>query len=135
MKNINGELCELNSRAIRVFEKLVKTVEDYLDKTHPGLLTRLDWYFYQKHRESFIKHLLSKPEETLMEIANYYGVDSFEEADIAKYIVYVVLKNFFMNNSVYFEEAFNCIKQCEWIRLKKIVKKYIESLVFKHQGY
>lgn len=128
MREINGIMYELSSRERRVFEKIVKTIEEYIDKTHPGLLTRLDWYFYQKHRESFIKHLLLKPDETINDLLDYYGVESFNKADTAKYVVYIVLKNFFMNNPVYSDEAFNYVKQSDWVKLKKLVKKYIESL-------
>lgn len=127
--DLKEETNALMSRRFVVFEKIIKNTEEYLDKTHPGLLPRLDWHFYQRYRESFVKHLLLKPEETINELLNYYGVDSFDKADTAKYIVYVVLKCFFMNNPVYFEEAFNCIKRFDWIKLRRLINKYIDSLV------
>lgn len=122
------ELPELIHRKRIVFNKLIETTEKYIDTTHPGILNRLNWYFFQKYRENFVERLLTKPESTLNDLLDYYGADTIDKADTAKYLIYIVLKQFFIHNPFYFEEAFESLKKSDWIRFKKILKKYLESI-------
>jgi len=109
-------------------ERFVLSVSKTLEKIVPGLLTRLDWYFYQKYRESFLKHFVKNPGEAVNDLIEYCGGGSLRDNDTARYIVYLVLKHVFSYNRSLFEKALDAALKGDWSELCKILYTYLKTL-------
>jgi len=111
-----------------LIERFVLSVGKTLERIVPGLLTRLDWYFYQKYRESFLKHFVKNPGEAVNDLLEYFGGGSLHDNDTARYIVYLVLKHVFSHNRSLFEKAFNTALKSDWNELREILYTYLKTL-------
>jgi len=122
---MNRSQTHVDERTVsRIFSSIAKTLEHVF----PGLFTRIDWYFYHKYGESFLKHLISNPAETVEELLSYYGGGTLRDNETAKYILYVVLKHFFHHNRALYEEAFQALLKEDWDTFKEITSKYLKHL-------
>jgi len=110
-----------------LIERFVLSMSKTLEKIVPGLLTRLDWYFYQKYRESFLKHFIKNPGEAVNDLLEYCGGGSLRDNDTAKYIVYLVLKHVFSHNRSLFEKALNAALEGNWSELCEILYTYLKK--------
>lgn len=113
----------------KIFYKLMENAKRHLEQTLPGEIDRIEWEFYRRFNKSFIEHLFNKPEETIQVLLDYEGADMFNEAEKTKYILFLTLKSFFLNNRKYFELAYKYLKQKDWSSFKKIVDDFIRSLI------
>ncbi|GEM_PF-3349015 len=112
----------------KVFDRLLNNTKKHLERVLPGEIDRLDWEFFRKFKEPFIIHLFNNPEETINQLMDYEGADILEEADKTKYILYMVLKSFFLNNRRYAERALNSLLSRNWNLFREIVKEFIQLM-------
>ena len=95
--------------------------------TMPGTIDRLDWHFYRKYGESFIEHLIKKPDETYQALLDYYGVDTPGELDSVKYIVYMALNTLFLNNKRFVNRAYEAFLNNNWNLFKKVIREFLKT--------
>jgi hypothetical protein len=104
--------------------RVVNIVSVYLNRTMPGLLGSINWYFQLKKHKSFLEFFLEKPILAINELIELYSGDK----DYVKNILYLILKEIFANNRRFIEQAFKAIEDENDKAFKELIRKRFSIL-------
>ncbi|MEM1676129.1 MAG: hypothetical protein QXX35_05805 [Desulfurococcaceae archaeon] len=127
-KNVKRTVFKIDFTNEHVYKLCIQNTRRYLENILVGEIVKLDWFFFRKTNKSFVEALIEEPIRTLNYLMEYYGIESFEKTNGLKYVVYISLKTFFLNNPQYYEKAFNCLINHDIEGFIEIIREFINRL-------
>lgn len=122
-KSSNQDFCEEP-----IYKKLLSNSKKQLEVILTGTINRLDWHFYRTMNRSFIEALIEKPREALVNLMEFYGIDTPNDMNGLKFIIYSCLRIFFLNNTQYTEKAFELIMSSSYREYHELIKEFLTKL-------
>lgn len=114
--------------------KVIKIIQTQLDALLPGLMPRIDWFFFNTCGKSFIETLIDNPGEAVTKLREFFG-EELGNDDRTRYVLFITVRTLFAERKRLADEALHYLLNGKYDKFKKLLSNIIKTRFSARQYY